>query len=130
VLEDGADGEVTSSCIYSISENDSLFAFRHVIVVAALGDQYVPLHSAKLQIDDKRTEKDANGRKIKTMCENVFSQIANPEKLVRVTIETGGVSANLDTLIGRAQHIAYLDHSPTAMLLAHLLVPYLLAPRR
>ena len=129
VLEDGGgDGSVAASRIYKLSENTTLRDFRHVVVVAALKDQYVPLRSARMQVDDLRASRDAkHGATVVQMAQNLFAQIGDPTKLVRVTLELGSTEdfASVDVMIGRAAHISYLEHTPTAVLVAHILAPFL-----
>jgi hypothetical protein len=47
--------------------------------------------------------------------------------LVRITLENNydEGALNVDNLIGRAAHISFLEHSPTAAFLTYTLAPFL-----
>ena len=130
VLEDGDDGSVAASCLFALSAQDVLKGFRHVVVVSALGDQYVPIQSARMQIDEKRVARDTkNGQSVVKMAESLYQQIGDPTKLIRITLDIGSTEdfSSVDNMIGRAAHISYLEHIATCILLAHLFMPLLVS---
>mmetsp|Transcript_10980 Transcript_10980/g.13784 ORF Transcript_10980/g.13784 Transcript_10980/m.13784 type:complete len:1061 (+) Transcript_10980:149-3331(+) len=96
------------SFLYELSEKDVFSSFQHVVFVTAHDDQYVPKHSALVQMAPDTDENSDLGKMYSSMIENILSDI-NPEKLLRINVFTNFSEKNVDTFIGRAAHISYLD---------------------
>ena len=101
--------------------------------MASVADQYVPLHSARMQLSDRVLRDARLGPAVKSMVRNLASQMGCPAgRLVRVLLDRNydaqapGVAASADRFIGRSAHISYLEHVPTCVFLTFLLAPYLL----
>jgi hypothetical protein len=107
MLEDGATPE--ECYLYKLSELSGLKGFKHVILVSAHQDTYVPLHSARIQVS-AQAEVDYNvGPTLISMVANMLTPV-HPTSLVRLDVDNIFGRTNVDTLIGRAAHIWYLEN--------------------
>uniref|UniRef100_A0A7R9YFS5 DUF676 domain-containing protein n=2 Tax=Pinguiococcus pyrenoidosus TaxID=172671 RepID=A0A7R9YFS5_9STRA len=125
-LLDHRDKEQT--CLYSLSQQSGLECFNHLILVGSHQDDYVPLHSARIQIceeAEKASEKEGGPLLIR-MAANLVAP-CKPSGIIRMCLRTdfSKVSSSLDTMIGRAAHIAYLDDPALVKLLLTSLIPVL-----
>lgn len=122
-----------SSLIYKLSRDDVLRLFANVVLVSGHQDQYVPYHSARIQIpEEMRQDSSLKATVQREMAHNILGDIA-PDALTRLDFSfyfdssprgIGGNTASdsrLDRLIGRAAHVKVLD-SP--VLIMTLLLHY------
>jgi hypothetical protein len=100
------------SFLYQLSQSPGLNHFKNILLVSSVQDQYVPYHSARIEMC-KPASKDTSdlGDVYKEMVQNILQPvIANPNiSLVRYNVIHHLPSRNADTIIGRAAHIAMLD---------------------
>ena len=116
--------EPGSSFMHRLSTQPGFELFRFVVLVGSLQDAYVPLHTAQATIPrpaevDRRGGGDAYRQMATNLLSPVMQQRADAPKrttVVRLTLDHKFARTNLDTVIGRAAHLVYID-SPAAVLL-------------
>eukprot|EP00118_Oscarella_pearsei_P011339 m.75693 g.75693 ORF g.75693 m.75693 type:complete len:973 (+) comp35946_c1_seq2:295-3213(+) len=98
--------------IYHLSHGRGLSFFRHILLVSSVQDQYVPYHSARIEMC-RAAEKDSSdtGCAYKEMLHNLLQPIKDNPKvsLVRFNVVHHLPGRTADNFIGRAAHIAMLD---------------------
>ena len=90
--------------MYGLSRAPGLPAFRHVCLVGAHQDRYVPWHSARAQ-----HAPGADGY-VREMARNLLSRLDPARNDVRrLDVSFRFARASLDTMTGRAAHVQFLD---------------------
>jgi len=100
--------ELEETYLYKLSKSASIQNFQHVVLVWAHEDKYVPKHSALVQLTPDMNENTKQGKAYAAMVDNILSKIS-PERLHRINVFSNFEEKNIDTFIGRAAHISYLD---------------------
>eukprot|EP00943_MAST-04B_sp_MAST-4B-sp1_P001814 g1814.t1 len=99
-----------SSFFYQLSTAGSLQHFnKKVLLVGSHSDTYSPYHSARIEmcraaIDDLT----GAGGDYRRMLENIWKPV-DPSKVEKVDVSFKFEKSNLDTVLGRAAHIKFLD---------------------
>ncbi|TYH65106.1 hypothetical protein ES332_D06G033900v1 [Gossypium tomentosum] len=110
------DPDIRNTFFYKLCEQRSLENFKHIILLSSPQDGYVPYHSAR--IESCRAASMDNSKKGKAFLEmlnNCLDQISAPTAENRVFVrcdinfDTSSHGRNLNTLIGRAAHIEFLE---------------------
>ncbi|KAB2023608.1 hypothetical protein E1A91_D06G032400v1 [Gossypium mustelinum] len=110
------DPDIRNTFFYKLCEQRSLENFKHIILLSSPQDGYVPYHSAR--IESCRAASMDNSKKGKAFLEmlnNCLDQIRAPTAENRVFVrcdinfDTSSHGRNLNTLIGRAAHIEFLE---------------------
>jgi len=125
------DKNMEKTFMYTLSQAKGFELFRYVVLVGSVQDSYVPMHTAQATIP--RPAEHAAGARASTASQgNVYVQMAanlmkpitaktpdDPKQttVVRLTLDHKFTQTNLDTMIGRAAHLAYIDSSPAVLLL-------------
>lgn len=124
-LDDTFFGGAESTLLFKLSTNGVLDHFKRVVLFSSPKDQYVPGHSARIQVPHKAETDYLRGTAIKKMTGNLLSKM-NPESLVRVTLlnNVPDTASAVDSFIGRAAHICYLDNAIVVQQLVYSLYPY------
>jgi len=113
--------DVRKSFIYKLSaESAPLASFKHVILVGSHQDNYAPYHSARIEmargsggLGDLGSDDPSDV--LREMVSNILQHI-DPEKLVRIDVDFKlDGSGKIDTTIGRAAHIRFLDSIPLTL---------------
>ena len=124
-------GDLRKSLLYELALGDILHQFSNVVLVSGHQDQYVPYHSARIQIPHEiRDNNSVKAQVQREMAESILEHI-RPSTLTRMDFSfyfdrsvkngSGASDSRLDTLIGRAAHVKVLD-SP--VLIMTLLLHY------
>ena len=111
--------------MHKLSKQPGFERFRFVVLVGSLQDSYVPLHTAQATIPrpaeiDKKGGGDAYRQMATNLLSPVMQQSASQSKrttVVRLTLDYRFAQTNLDTVIGRAAHLAYIDSSAAVLLI-------------
>jgi hypothetical protein len=111
--------------MHKLSKQPGFERFRFVVLVGSLQDSYVPLHTAQATIPrpaevDKKGGGDAYRQMATNLLSPVMQQAATASKrttVVRLTLDYRFAQTNLDTVIGRAAHLAYIDSSAAVLLI-------------
>eukprot|EP01071_Lankesteria_metandrocarpae_P008768 Lankesteria_metandrocarpae@DN5049_c0_g1_i1.p1 len=101
------------SYLYEMSGLVSLQLFKHICLISSVQDQYAPFSSARIQL----TEADANPVHSE-MATRLLSQV-EPHKLMRIDVNFKLTDKSLDTFIGRAAHIQFLESLLLMRILVH-----------
>lgn len=117
-------GTMTDSFMYKLSDAPGFEFFRYVVLVGSQQDCYVPMHTAQATIPrPAETASGGDGSAYMQMATNLMKPLSSKQAdapkqttVVRLTMEYKFTQTNLDTVIGRAAHLAYID-SPSAVLL-------------
>jgi hypothetical protein len=103
--------------LYRLSSTRGLEYFEHIALVSCPSDQYSPFDSARVEIGgmlDKHSHKEAYVQMVRNIWENV-----KPEKVIRFDVNFHIPEKNLDTFIGRAAHILFLECQPIMKQIIH-----------
>jgi len=116
------DKDMTKTFMYELSKQKGFELFRYVVLVGSCQDSYVPMHTAQSTIPRPAEGTRSSGDAYVQMAANLMKPIINsagskPTTVVRLTLEHKFTQTNLDTVIGRAAHLAYIDSSPAVLLL-------------
>ena len=124
-LMDGAEKE--RCALLRLSEEASIAAFRHVALVGSHQDDYVPLHSARVQVCEEAEAEGGEGHLLIRMAANIVGR-CDAGSVVRLNVEhdySDDKQSTIDSLIGRAAHIAYLDRPEVVDVLLAACLPLL-----
>lgn len=103
--------------LYRLSQARGFEFFQNVVLVSCPSDQYSPFDSARVEVGgmlDKHSNKDAYAE----MVHNIWEHIT-PEKVIRFDVNFNIPEKNLDTFIGRAAHIQFLECQPIMKMIIH-----------
>ncbi|CAD8092276.1 unnamed protein product [Paramecium sonneborni] len=95
------------TCLYKLSLYEGLGWFTNIALMSSYQDTYSPFESARIQ-RPKGNNKDV--MIINKMIDNIMKNIPN-QKIDRLDVNYEQVGKSLDTMIGRAAHIAFIDNS-------------------
>ena len=120
------DAPVVEDCfMYKLSTDGGLGDFKHTIPVSGHQDQYVPLHSAQINVPvDAERDMHGGGPALISMAANLVGSM-DPSRVIRVNLDHVFPRTTLDTIIGRAAHVSILDSQATVQLLVFSLYDYL-----
>ena len=102
--------DVPSSFMYGLSKSGGLSLFKKkVVLVSSHTDTYSPYHSARLEICRAAiNDVSGNGQAYREMLEFVWKGVT-ASRVEKVDVSFKFEESGLDTLIGRAAHIRFLD---------------------
>ncbi|KAI4296291.1 hypothetical protein L6164_036259 [Bauhinia variegata] len=109
------DPDLENTFIYNLSKKKTLENFRNVILLSSPQDGYVPYHSARIEMCPAASlDYSKRGKVFLEMLNNCLDQIraASDHRVVMrcdVNFNTSSYGRNLNTLIGRAAHIEFLE---------------------
>ncbi|CAD8069313.1 unnamed protein product [Paramecium primaurelia] len=95
------------TCLYKLSSYEGLGWFTNIALMSSYQDTYSPFESARIQ-RPKGNSKDV--MIINKMIDNIMKNLSN-QKIDRLDVNYELVGRSLDTMIGRAAHIAFIDNS-------------------
>ena len=103
--------EVQATFFYKLSEASApLSNFQHVVLVGSHQDNYAPYHSARIEMTKEamNSTESSPSSFLKSMLTNILQHI-EPSKLTRVDVDFKLEGLTVDSTIGRAAHIRFLD---------------------
>jgi len=103
--------------LYQLSKTRGLEFFQGVVLVSSYQDQYAPFESARVELCshwDKQPDKDV----YTSMVNNVWESV-KPERVFRFDVNFKIPENNLDSFIGRAAHIQFLECQPIMKMIIH-----------
>ncbi|KAG4931039.1 hypothetical protein AAZX31_17G181500 [Glycine max] len=110
------DQDIQNTFIYKLCKQKTLDHFRHIILLSSPQDGYVPYHSARIELCQAASrDKSKKGRVFLEMLNDCLDQIrANPSEhrvFMRcdVNFDATSYGKNLNSFIGRAAHIEFLE---------------------
>eukprot|EP00947_MAST-08B_sp_MAST-8B-sp1_P004088 g4088.t1 len=103
--------DLRNSFMYKLSLVDKLHMFKHVLLVSAHQDKYSPFWSARIELCRQALDDKKNGIVYREMVRNVMGKL-QPGQLRRYNVNFFFGKSTLDTVIGRAAHVKFLDDAP------------------
>ncbi|CAJ1415962.1 unnamed protein product, partial [Effrenium voratum] len=103
--------------IYKLSQTPGFEYFQNVVLVSCPSDSYGPFDSARVQIGSMlgmHTAQEAYAEIVQNLWKNV-----KPERVFRFDVNFHIPENNLDTFIGRAAHIQFLECQPVMRMIIH-----------
>lgn len=93
-----------------LADSPGLEWFQKVVLVSSKQDKYVPLESARIEAPCRLGQYDpALQEMLEQMVQNVVHPL-DPEKVMRIDVDFAMPDTTLDTVIGRAAHIQFIDN--------------------
>lgn len=113
-----ADASEPKECfLHRLSQTKGFEFFENVVLVSCPSDQYSPFDSARVEIGamlPNHSHKEVYCQMVRNLWENV-----KPERVFRFDVNFHIPEKNLDTFIGRAAHIQFLECQATMKLIIH-----------
>ncbi|KAG6737836.1 hypothetical protein POTOM_059367 [Populus tomentosa] len=113
------DPNLQNTFLYKLCEQKTLENFRHIVLLSSPQDGYVPYHSARIELcQAASSDHSKKGRVFLQMLNNCLDQIRAPTPEHRlfmrcdVNFDTSSYGRSLNTIIGRAAHIEFLESDP------------------
>eukprot|EP00903_Cladosiphon_okamuranus_P007841 g7586.t1 len=132
-LDDAEDPRET--VLYRLCLSPGLERFRTIVFAANPRDGFVPLHSASVRTPPDVCSGGSGSSRSRTaaasaeMAEMLMSKVdERTNRVVRMTLDAPRSRQSqgaIDTVIGRAGHMCFIDSAPVAWLLALALLPFL-----
>lgn len=95
--------------MYELSSKKGLGWFRQVALVSSFQDQYAPFDSARMEVSQKAANDPEKGEIYMEMASNLLSSVS-VDTLYRLDINFRIAEKSLDSFIGRAAHIQFLEN--------------------
>eukprot|EP00747_Dinoflagellata_sp_TGD_P031166 gnl/TRDRNA2_/TRDRNA2_135095_c0_seq1.p1 gnl/TRDRNA2_/TRDRNA2_135095_c0~~gnl/TRDRNA2_/TRDRNA2_135095_c0_seq1.p1 ORF type:complete len:778 (+),score=143.32 gnl/TRDRNA2_/TRDRNA2_135095_c0_seq1:109-2442(+) len=106
------------SCLSQLSQMRGLERFQHVVLVSSYQDQYAPFESARVEVSPAAEGDKKLGPFFMKLAQSILAPV-QAEKLIRFNVDFHIPETNLDTMIGRAAHILFLESQPLMKMLVH-----------
>ncbi|CAI9757464.1 unnamed protein product [Fraxinus pennsylvanica] len=110
------DPDLQNTFLYKLSKEKTLENFRNIILLSSPQDGYVPYHSARIEMCPASSgDSSKKGKAFLEMLNNCMDQIRAPSAEHRVfmrcdvNFDVSLQGRNLNTIIGRAAHIEFLE---------------------
>lgn len=104
------------SFLYKLSQAPGLNWFKNVGFVSSWQDQYAPFESARVEPSKEAISDSSKGQFYKKMAKNLLGSLS-ANHLYRIDVNFKIIESNLDTMIGRAAHIRFLESQPLIRML-------------
>jgi len=108
--------EPRHSLLYKLSMFDGINWFPHVILLGSYQDTYAPYDSARIEVGDKVLADTNLGPIYKEMTENILDSLQS-DAMIRLDVDFKIGSRSIDSFIGRAAHIQFLENFPLMQIL-------------
>nr|GMC48306.1 protein FAM135B-like isoform X1 [Ipomoea batatas] len=110
------DPDIQNTFLYKLCKRKTLENFRNIILLSSPQDGYVPYHSARIEMcQASSADSSKKGKVFMEMLNHCLDQIRSPSHDHRVfmrcdvNFDTSLQGRNLNTMIGRAAHIEFLE---------------------
>ncbi|KAL8196660.1 hypothetical protein R6Q57_024641 [Mikania cordata] len=110
------DIDLENTFFYNLSKEKTLENFKNIVLLSSPQDGYVPYHSARIEMCQSSSgDYSKLGKIFHEMLNNCLDQICAPSSEQRVFLrcdvnfDTSLQGRNLNTIIGRAAHIEFLE---------------------
>jgi hypothetical protein len=94
--------------LYTLSQYEGLGDFRHVLFLGSFQDTYAPFESARVQLGPETLADPVLGQVYNEMAQNILQTI-DISCLLRIDVHFDLESDSVDSVIGRAAHIQFLE---------------------
>lgn len=107
-MTDAADPQDTF--LYWLARGSGLGRFKHVVLLSSVQDCYAPYESVRLEKVPHTSSKTSQVAKVyDEMVDAILSGLA-PERVIRIDVDLHLPESNIDTLVGRAAHIQFIEN--------------------
>merc|ERR1711957_463038 len=107
------------SCFLSeLARTPGMGHFQHVALVSSYQDQYAPFESARIEISRVALEDPKFGPIYQKLAKSILASM-DVEKLIRFDVNFHIPETNLDTMIGRAAHIQFIESQVLMKMFVH-----------
>ncbi|XP_020593383.1 protein FAM135B-like isoform X2 [Phalaenopsis equestris] len=110
------DADLQNTFFYKLCKQKTLENFKNIILLSSPQDGYVPYHSARIELSPASSSDNSKKAQIfLEMLNNCLDQIRAPSSKQRVfmrcdvNFDSSNQGKNLNTFIGRAAHIEFLE---------------------
>jgi len=103
--------------LYKLSKAPGFEFFQNVVLVSCPSDQYSPFDSARVEIGSMQSMHTATDA-FRDMVHHIWKPV-KPERVFRFDVNFHIPENNLDTFIGRAAHIQFLECQPVMRMIIH-----------
>ncbi|KAM0972091.1 hypothetical protein ACFX13_020202 [Malus domestica] len=110
------DPDLQNTFFYKLCKKKTLENFKHIVLLSSPQDGYVPYHSARIDTCQAASlDFSRKGKVFQEMLSDCLEQIRAPQSENRVfmrcdvNFDTSSYGKNLNTFIGRAAHIEFLE---------------------
>jgi len=103
--------------LYRLSKTKGFEFFQNIVLVSCPSDQYGPFDSARVEVGSM-VDKHSNKEAYISMVHNLWAPV-KPERVFRFDVNFQLSENNLDTFIGRAAHIQFLECQPIMKMIIH-----------
>ena len=111
--------------LYQLAQDESIGLFDILVLVSSPQDRYVPYSSSRMELAPEALYSAEKGSVYMAILDALFSSLESTT-VIRLDVVFGLDSVSLDTMVGRAAHILFLDSAAFLSLLANLLKIYLI----
>jgi len=109
--------KIEDTYLYKLSKNKGLGWFKIVAFLSSYQDQYAPFESARIQVG-KKSSYDSKSQAYAQMAKNILSEITT-DYVYRIDVNFKMEEKNLDSMIGRAAHIKFLESQALMRMLVY-----------
>merc|ERR1712216_56923 len=101
-----------------LAQKPGLKFFQHVALVSSYQDQYAPFESARIEISKVAEEDPRFGPIYQKLALSILKPL-DVERLIRFDVNFHIPETNLDTMIGRAAHIQFIESQVLMKMIVH-----------
>jgi pimeloyl-ACP methyl ester carboxylesterase len=101
--------DIRESFIFKLCSYPGIGWFRHVILFSSHQDHYAPRDTARIEVPERASKDALKGNALIQMASNLLSQIT-AAKLTRIDVDFPLPAKTIDSMIGRAAHIQFIDN--------------------
>jgi hypothetical protein len=98
--------------VWKLSQAQGMEHFEHIVLVSSQQDTYAPYDSARIEPSKEGIDS------YKQMAQNILAPL-DTDKIVRLDVDFKIETKNVDTFIGRAAHIMFLENQHLMRMLVH-----------
>lgn len=106
-------------CLARLARLPGLELFQHVVLIGSLQDEYAPFRSARLEMTSAARQDSRFGPVYAEMVQSLLGPL-EPERLLRLSVSFNLTESSLDTVIGRAAHVQFLESRALMSMLTHM----------
>merc|ERR1712113_915882 len=115
-MTDSADPQNSFLC--HLAQEPGLQHFQNIVLVASSQDQYAPYESARIEMCSSAESDPKFGPFYRRMLQSLLSRLS-PDRVLRLDVHFHIPETSLDTMIGRAAHIEFIENEPLMRMLVH-----------
>lgn len=108
----------STSFLCRLAELPGLEHFQHVMLVSSYQDQYAPFESARMEMSPAAQGDPSFGPLYTRMLSSLLDPL-RAERVIRCDVNFHIPETNLDTMIGRAAHIQFIESQPLMKVFLH-----------